>query len=108
MIVSEERMEKSLRYLAETDQEEANLKGEVARSEAKWKAKRDIVFRHLDGTVADRTAEANTHPDVLVALEEHHSAITNHAAVYNKRKTEMIIIDVWRSENASRRIGNIT
>jgi len=107
MSVSDDRMEKALRYLAETDERAAELKADVERQEYKVKAMKAAVFKLSDGTVADRNAAAETADDVIKAQADHVKAIAAYMSVSNKRATETLIVDVWRTCAANRRHGNV-
>ncbi len=47
-MISEERAEKALRYLVDTDEPCALAKAEMERAEYGWKATREAVFTHAD------------------------------------------------------------
>jgi len=106
-VVTDERCEKALRYLASTDEQAAELKADVDRSEFKAKAMKAAAFLHLEGTVADREAGSTQMPEVAAAYEEHFKAIRAYGAVANKRAVEVLIVEVWRSVGANRRVGNV-
>lgn len=108
MSVSIERMEKALVYLAETDELAATLKADMERMEYKARAIRDAVFRRLsDGGVADRQALAGSSEEYATAMEAYFVALARSEYVRNKRSTESIIVEVWRSVNSSRNRGNL-
>jgi hypothetical protein len=103
--VNDERAEKALRYLLDTDEKAAELKSDMERLEHMAKSMRDTAFQHLQGSVADRTAAANVAPDVQRAWGEYFAAVRACNAVVNKRRTEELVIDCWRSVNSNRRAG---
>ena len=104
-MISDERAEKALRYLVDTDESCALLKAEVERAEFAFKRTREAVFTHSSGTVAERQAEAVQHADTLAAHERLVAAIAAHAKIANKRDTERIVMDTWRTIQANRRQG---
>jgi|SRR5688572_1661313 len=104
-MISDERAEKALTYLAETDLKAAELKADVERCEYKLKAMKAAVFKHSSGTVAERQAEAETDSRVEFEWKDHVEAIKAYSAVHNKRQTEALVIEVWRSVQANRRHG---
>jgi len=106
-LISEDRLQKALTYLANTDESCAELKTETERREFKAKAIRDAIFKRLDGSVADRQAKAGSSDEYGEAMEAYFEAMQQHEAMKNKRATEVILIEVWRSLNASRRAGNV-
>lgn len=104
-MISEDRMQKALTYLAETDEECADLRTEMARSELKAKRTRAAVLKLSEGTSVQREALADTSPETEAAWEEHFKAYRAFHAMNNKRATEAVVIDTWRSLNANRRQG---
>ena len=104
-MISQDRLEKSMAYLATTDEEAAELLTEVERREYKAKAVRDTIFLHEAGTVAERTAKAGASQEYMDAMAGYFESVAAFHAVKNKRNTETLVIDVWRSLNANRRQG---
>jgi len=106
-VISDERCEKALRYLATSDEQAAELKADVDRSEFKAKSLKGAGFLHLEGTVADRDAGSLQLPEVQAAYEDHFKAIRAYSAIANKRALEVLVVEVWRSVGANRRVGNV-
>ncbi len=105
-MISDERKEKAMRYLAETDLECAELEGEQVRREYLLDMIRDRIFLTSDGSnIREREARANTSADVQRAHEEYVQALVRFKHMKSKRQTETMICDQWRSENANRRQG---
>jgi hypothetical protein len=103
--ITQQRMEEALEYLTDTDEQCASLRADMERAEFRAKRTEQAVFKISDGTVADRTADAKTHKDTLAAYEQYFTAMQSYHAMSNKRATESIVIDTWRSINANRRQG---
>jgi hypothetical protein len=108
MLISEDRLQKALTYLAETDEPAAGLRADVERAEFKAKAVKDAVFLTLEGSVAERNALASTNKEYAKAMDDYFAALRASEAVRNKRSTESIVIEAWRSLNSGRNKGNIT
>jgi len=104
-MISDERKERSLIYLAETDEACADLEGDVARKEYMLDLIKDRVFLTADGNNAERQAIANTSGETTTAHEVWAQALVKLKHMKAKRTTEALVIDVWRSENANRRQG---
>jgi hypothetical protein len=100
-------MEKSLTYLATTDASCAELKANVARSEYLAKLAEAIAFKTADGTVEEKKARAKISEESQKAWDRHFTAIAEYEKVRAKRETEVLVVDVWRSMNANRRVGNV-
>ena len=107
MHITEDRMDKALRYLVDTDESAASLRAEVERAEYKAKATRDKVFLLEEGSVAERNAKAGTNGTYDAAMIAYFDALKASDAVRNKRATEAIVIDCWRSLNANRNKGHV-
>jgi hypothetical protein len=106
-MIDEARLAKALTYLATTDEPCAELRTDMERAEFKAKAIKDVVFRHLSGSVADRQAEAGTAEEYTEAMDAYFDTMQKYEAMRNKRTTETIVVETWRSLNASRRQGNV-
>lgn len=103
--ISQERMETALAYLASTDESCADLRADMERAEYRAKRTKAAVFQISEGSVAERNAMAETNADTQSAYERYFEAIRNYDAVKNRRSTEEIVIETWRSLNANRRQG---
>lgn len=103
--ITQQRMEEALEYLTDTDEPCAALRADMERAEFQAKRTEQAVFKISDGTVADRTAEAKTHGQTIDAYNKYFDAMKSYHAMANKRATESIVIDTWRSLNANRRQG---
>lgn len=104
-MISQERMEKALRYLAETDEPYAVEKADVERTEILRKRVRSRAFIEESGTVAERQAKADIHADTLKADDEYIASMVAMEKLKAKRETEAKVIEVWRSLESSRRQG---
>lgn len=107
MLISETRLEKALSYLATTDESAAALRADVERAEFKAKAVRDSMFLCSAGTVAERTALAGASKEYEAAMNAYFDALKESDSIRNKRTTEAIVIDAWRSLNSGRNKGQI-
>src|SRR5687768_2058152 len=96
-------MEHALQFLADTDEPCAALRADMERAEFRAKRTEQAVFKISDGTVAERTAIAKTSPDAEAAYEQYFKALQEHEAMRNRRSTEAIVFEAWRSLNSNRR-----
>jgi len=104
-LISNERAEQALHYLAETDESCGAAKAHQERMEYKAKAVRQQVFLLEQGTVAERQARAEVDHDYQSVLQQYFHAIKTYSAINNKRETERIVLDTWRTVQANRRSG---
>ena len=98
-LVSEERLEKALTYLAETDEPAALAKAKAESLKVYGKTVKAYGFLDATGTVAEREAVSVTTDEYIKWWRDLESAIMD------KRSTEAGIREVWRSLNANRRQG---
>lgn len=105
-MITDDRKEKAMRYLAETDLDCAELEGESIRCEYLLDMAKDRVFLTADGNNREREAIANTSAEVQLAHEKWVQALVRFKHMKAKRQTESMICDQWRSENANRRQGS--
>ena len=104
-MISQDRLEKALRYLAETDEPIAEAKGEIQRLENLIKRVNYRLFLSASGSVEARKAEAGKSEETARLEEELVSATVKYEGLKAKRDTEATVIDVWRPLESSRRKG---
>lgn len=106
-MISEERLEKALRFLAETDESAAELKVQVERKNYLVDLSRRRGFKLSEGNIEERKAIAEMSDETKEAFNEYLSAMLEWEKLKAKRATEELIVEVWRSLEASRRQGRI-
>ena len=104
-MITDDRMEKALRYLAETDEEIAEAEGELLRSTKLCEMVRDRIFLGATGSVEARKATAGCSAEVAKLEEEVVTATVRFRHLRAKRDTEKNVIEVWRTYQANRRLG---
>jgi hypothetical protein len=99
----EQRAEKSLTYLASTDQQAADLKFEASKAEHLYKNAVDAHFLALEGSIEIRKAQAriNAEPAYIAFLEAQRA----YDVIRNNRDRESLVLEWLRSLNANRRQG---
>lgn len=90
-------------FLAETDDSYAIAKADMLRGEILAKRARARVFVTGEGSVEARKAAAEIHTEVTAADDELIRATLEFEGLRAKRQRAEIVIDVWRSLEASRR-----
>ena len=108
-MISDERLQKALTYLAETDELAAKAKALVASLEAKKKTVVALAFSAAAGKggIGEREHLAHASQEYLDWTEDYENAVVEYETFRNKRRTEESIVEVWRSMNANRRVGNV-
>lgn len=98
-----DRMESALDYRASTDDEYAERKTQVLRLEILCKRTRARAFLLQEGSVESRKAAAESYTDVIKADEDYVSAVMEFERLKASRETADILIDAFRTVEASRR-----
>jgi hypothetical protein len=96
-------MEAAMSYLAETDQAYADYVASKLRCEILGKRVRARAFIESEGSVEVRKAKSENHADVIEADKCLVEAVLYLESLKAKRGRAEIVIDVWRSINASQR-----
>lgn len=103
-MISDKRLEEAMRYLATTDEDYAEAKANVARTEYRCKSVRAQAFLvSEEKTVDARKADAERSKMVSDADEANVQAILVSEKLRAKRTTEALVVEVWRSLQANRR-----
>lgn len=110
-LVTEQRVDAALSYLATTDRECAAWKGAMLRTEHVAKVAEALAYAALradgKGAAEDCKQGARVTEEVRNAWEEHFQAVTEYETVRARREREALIVDLYRTESANRRQGNI-
>lgn len=97
-------MENAMSFLAESDDSFAIAKTDVLRAEILCKRARARIFATAEGSsVEARKSASEVHKDVIEADDELIRATLEFESLRAKRQRAEIVIDVWRSIEASRR-----
>lgn len=107
MYISDDRLTKALHYLSTSDSEIAQKKADVAKSEYVAKLREYGIFKTASGNIEERKAIAKTDAAVVAAWDSHFSAVEAYEKVRAKREFEALVVDVYRTTEASRRAGQI-
>jgi len=92
-----------LTYLATTDDKFASAKAQLESTEILRKRVRAKLFLASEGTVAERQAEAEISDETQAADDAYVSALREFESLKATRQRGDLIIEVWRSLEASRR-----
>jgi len=108
MNLPDHRVEKAMAYLAETDLEFAHSRGMMLRTEYLADVAESMVYKSIqEGSVEDRKRAAKIAPETRKAMEEHFQAVVQFETLKARRAREVLVVELWRSVNANRRVGNI-
>jgi hypothetical protein len=107
MLVDEARVDKAMAILAETDLEVASWRGQVLRTEFMAKSAEALAFKSLEGTVEDRKQGARLEKAVQDAWEQHFKAVVGWESCKARREREVMVVELFRTLESSRRAGNL-
>ena len=108
-MITEKRLEESLKYLADTDETSAKANAQVKYLDRLLKRKKAL---HITGNNEDKSISAKEQTyyvsDIYkAAVDELFDAEVKSNTLDNKRDKEALIIDLFRTLEASRRKNNI-
>ncbi len=105
--LNEDRVEKALIYLSQTDTEHARLSAEEKRLDELLKSVKAKEFLQATGSNDVRSAAAYDSQSYKEAVNEYAEAYRKWKEMTNRRQFETLVIDIWRSLEASRRRSQI-
>lgn len=98
-----ERVGRAVNYLCESDEPYARAAAQLEAAELRVKQVREVAFLEATGTQAERAARANQTPEAQEANAELEKKVYAKELLKARRATAMVIIDVWRTLEASQR-----
>ncbi len=109
MVISDERLDKAMCFLATTDLQAATAKSMVLRTEFTAKHTEALVYKALgnEGSVEDRKQAVRLDERVVKAWDEHFNAVRDYENLKAQRERNVLVVDLWRTVQANRRVGNI-
>lgn len=106
-MITEERRDKALDYLARTDEPCAKARALMKGLEKQEKTILAKVFLEVEGTDGVRKEKAKASKEYIDWQEKYKAAVLDYETMYNYRNTAEMIIELWRSENSNRRAGMV-
>jgi hypothetical protein len=106
-MIDDDTMENSIAFLAQTDEEYAELKVDVERQAWVKEQAEHRTFQLADGTIPDRKAGAALSADVSQATEKWLMAMLRFKKLDAKRATAALRIEVWRTIISARKQGMV-
>lgn len=106
-MISEDRVEKALTFLRQTDELCAKAKALMKGLDDQKKTVHAIQSLNAEGAQGAKDKVAFASPEYSAHLEKVASSIYDYEELKNRRDTEILVIETWRSMNANQRRGNI-
>ena len=108
-VITEKRLENALKYLADTDEENATANAQVKYLDRLLKRKKalDITGNTSDKSISAKEQTYYASDIYKDAVQELFNAEVAASTLENKRDKEGLVIDLFRTLEASRRKNNI-
>jgi len=106
-MIDEARTEKAVEFIRDNAGLMGQLRGQKAFLEHAIKVSRAQAFMDSAGTVAERDHQAYLSEGVGLRLQELRDCVTELSTVETKIKAAELTIEVWRTQAANQRRGNI-
>jgi hypothetical protein len=108
VVITEQRLEQALTFIAESDQQIGHWRAEVLRSEFLGKSAEALAFKSAAGTSAEeRKQSAKLTPEVAEAWERHFKAVLEYEKLKAQRERQYIVIELYRTMSANLRRGQV-
>lgn len=109
MSISDNRMEKALAYLVNTDESCARAKSLMIGLEEQKRTVISIaMLASTEKSAAMKEVEARVSSEYIQWAGDYQKSVYEYEAMRNKRITEALCVEAWRSCNSNRKKGNIT
>jgi len=102
-MISQDRLQKALTYLAESDEPFAKARGFMEGMSKQEKTVLGMEFLEKTGNNAEREYQARTSNKYEEWRTKYQGAVCDYELYRNKRITEALVVEVWRSLNSNRR-----
>jgi len=106
-VIDAAQVDRAVHYLATTDESIADARVSVLRTEYLAEVAEAMAYKYAEGSIEDRKREAKTVQAVKDAKDEHFKAVREYEVLKAKRKRAELTIELFRTSEASRRVGNL-
>lgn len=108
-MISVDRVEAALKWIAEHIEAHATAKADLEREQERKKVVKAMLVTTKYSDMSNAAAENYAYADVVYAdqLETVHKASVHYHVLDEKMKKEDLVIQVWRSINANMRRENV-
>lgn len=103
--LTEDRVERAMATMAETDSQHAECKVAMLRAEQKIKSTKALVYAALSGSVEDRKQATELDARVEAAWEAYFVRVKDFEMIKSRREHECRVIELYRTLASSRRMG---
>lgn len=107
MVISDQRLEQALTFIAESDQQIGHWRAQVLRTEFLAKSAEALAFKSQQGAIEERKQSARLTPEVSAAWEKHFQAVLEYEKLKAQRERQYIVIELYRTMSANLRRGQV-
>lgn len=108
MLITNQKLEKALKYLCETDLSCAKAQALAEGLKKGFSVVKAIAFTESKETsAAAKEQGAYRSTEYIKHKNDWENALADYLFIKNKRDTAVLITDIWRSENSSRNKGHV-
>ena len=104
-MISEDRVERAVTFLRDSAEEYGQARGSVAYCEKALNRVKALEMVSHKGGLGEREALAYSSAAYLEAMEALQNAVADAETIKAKREAAELTIEVWRSQNSSKRAG---
>ena len=104
-MISEERTERAVEFLRDTAEKYGQARGYVAYCEGNLRRVKALEMVSKAGGLGEREAAAYASAPYCTALEALQNAVCECETIKARREAAELTIEVWRSQNSSKRMG---
>lgn len=106
-MITDDKAEKALDYMASTEDSCAKAKGRMKVADQLRKTAKAVAFLRHEGTGVVREQEAYASQEFIDAVKEIDDSTVDYEILNLRRKRAEWTIEMWRTQNANQRRGNI-
>jgi len=107
MVITDQRLEAALTFIAESDLQIGHWRAEVLRSEFLVKSAIALAFKAQEGSIEERKQSALLTSEVKEANERHFKAVLEYEKLKAQRERQYIVIELYRTMSANLRRGQL-
>ena len=106
-MISEDRVEAAVEYLRDTAKQYGQARGHALYAENNLRRVKALVMLEYTGSLGEREAQAYASDQYKEALQTMEDAVAESETIRALREAANYTIEVWRSQNSTRRQGNV-
>ena len=106
-MISEDRVEAAVEYLRDTAKQYGQARGRALYTENHLRRVKALVMLEHTGSIGEREAQAYGSEAYQQALKDMEDAVAESETIRALREAASYTIEVWRSQNSTRRQGNV-